>query len=69
MCLCAELGEDFEIGAGGFGDQFGSAGVDGGEVDEVTAYAEGAGTGAEEVSGSLQSDAAGGNELEVREWG
>ena len=57
-----------QICVGGFGDDFRGAFVDGGEVDEIAAYAQGAGSGAEKALGSLQRDAAGGNELELRKW-
>ena len=63
----SRIGHHFQIRAGGFGDGFGVSGVDGGEVDEVAAHAEGARAGLDEAFGGLQRDAAGGNELEMRE--
>jgi len=61
--LLPEVGEDFEIGAGGFGDFFRVAVVDCGEIDEIVADAEGAGSGLHEACGGVEGDAAGGNEL------
>src|SRR5271157_1131540 len=63
----ADLGQEFEVSAGGFGDGLGAACFDGGEVDEVAADAEGACSGAEEALSGFESDAAGGDELEVGE--
>jgi hypothetical protein len=63
----AELGDRFQIGAGGFGDGLRGSGIDGCEVDEVAAYTEGACSGAEEALGGFESDAAGGDEFEMRE--
>src|SRR5690348_6276494 len=62
----SEVGEDFQVGTGGFGDGFGAAGVDGGEVDEVAADSKRACTGLNETGCGFQSDAAGGDQLEER---
>ena len=67
-CTRAEGGDDLEVGAGCFCDELGGSVVDGGgEVDEVGAYAESLRAGFEEGFGSLLGDAAGGDELEMRE--
>ena len=50
---------------GQFRDGFRVARVDGGEIDEVAADAEGARAGLDEALRSLERDAAGGNELEM----
>ena len=42
-------GEGLQVGFGGFGDDFGVAGIDGGEIDEVAADAEGARAGLDEA--------------------
>jgi hypothetical protein len=46
----ADLGQHFQVSAGGFGDGFRVSGVDGGEVDQVAAYAQGARAGARKLS-------------------
>src|ERR1700723_2196532 len=64
----ARVCQYFEIRAGGFGYGFRVTRVDGCEIDEVAAHAEGARAGLDEAFGGFERNATGGNDLEMREW-
>src|SRR5579863_6427794 len=69
-CVCglAETGDDFEVDPCGFGDNFWASLVDSGEVDQIAAHAKRACAGLKKTRSRVMSDAAGGDELEMRKW-
>ena|ERR1039458_689619 len=61
-------GEDAEIGAGSFCNGLRGSVVDGGEIDEIAANAEGTGSSTQETPGGFERNAASGDKPEVWEW-
>lgn len=60
------FGENFQIRAGGFGNDFRVSGVDGGEIDKIAADSKCARAGLDEARRGLECDSASGDELEIR---